>query len=559
MQILVNGKKKTLTQKNYVTKGGEGQIFKSGAVAYKIYEDIRKMIPAAKIKEYQVLDLKNIVKPKDLIYDLQKHEIGFTMDWLGGNTVALCKLFTNTFRDNNGIDNDRVIELVENMKKVTQYIHDHNFLIVDGNELNYLVADDFITPYFIDVNSWKSPSFQATAIMPSIRDWSIDTFSPLTDWFSFAVVTFQLFVGLHPFKGKHKEFRKNDFRKRVRDCISVFNSSVSLPPTTRDFNLIPSAYKDWYYQMFENGQRKEPPQLPGTAGLVQVQVYLIQSTDNFEIRELREFTEDILYHDSNLDVTKTKGKIYLGKTDYSISPGVEVIFTPLENIPILIKIENHQVKFNSLTYPNPEINIECTDMMIVDNTLFLKNKEKLMEMTFKVFNGTIHPVIKTTWNIEPNSSVFFSNVIVQSVLGKTYLAIPIPQYDKSSFIIKAIPELNDYKIIEAKYENKICVLTGHKGSVYSRIILIFDEKFNKYKCRIVDGIDYSIINFTTLANGVCVMITDDDAVEIFSNRIDKDDVKRIEDPVINSTMNLCKDGVRVKFFRENKLFEIKMK
>jgi hypothetical protein len=55
------------------------------------------------------------------------------------------------------------------------------------------------------------------------------------------------------------------------------------------------------------------------------------------------------------------------------------------------------------------------------------------------------------------------------------------------------------------------------------------------------------------------MITDDDAIEIFLNRIDKDSIKRIEDPVINSTMRLCKNGTKVMFFRDNKLYEIKMK
>jgi len=64
MQILVNGQKINLTQKNYVTKGGEGQIFKKGKVAYKIYEDLKKMIPAAKIKEYEVLDLKKYCETK---------------------------------------------------------------------------------------------------------------------------------------------------------------------------------------------------------------------------------------------------------------------------------------------------------------------------------------------------------------------------------------------------------------------------------------------------------------------------------------------------------------
>jgi len=559
MIVYVNGQKVNLSQKDYVTKGGEGSIYRKGAIAYKIYEDLRKMIPIAKIGELSSLDHPSIVRPTNVVYNDKKHEVGFTMDWLDGDIVALCKLFTNTFRDNNGIENDHIIELVENIKKVIQFIHDKKFLIVDGNELNYMVDGDFVTPHFIDVNAWKTPSFPATAIMPSIRDWRNNTFTVYSDWFSFAIISFQLFVGIHPFKGKHQGYRKNDFVNRITDCVSVLNSSVSIPPTTRDFNLIPSSYKDWYIQLFENGERRLPPQLPGTAGKIQVRVHLIQSTDNFDIRELHEYIGDVLYHSSTFNVTKTKEKLYIGRADYKVASDTEVLFTPLENHPILVKIEDRRVKFKSFTSKDPKLDIECTDMMIINNTLFLKNREKLMELTFKEMDVYIHPIIKKVWTIEPNSSQMFSGVIVQSVLGKAFLAIPLPTFDKSIFIIKHIPELDDFQIMDAKYENKICVLTGHKGGIYSRFVIIFDAKHNNYTIRITNDVDYAPINFTCLDNGVCILITDDDAIEIFLNRTDKDSIKRIEDPIINSTMRLCKDGTRVRFFRDNKLYEIKMK
>jgi len=561
MQIYVNGQQITLTQKDYVTKGGEGSIYKKGDVAFKIYEDLNKMIPVAKIGELSQLDHDSIVRPQAVVYNDKKHELGFTMAWLGGNKYAMCKMFTNNFRKNNNIENDQVIQLVENIKQATQFIHDHKCLIVDNNELNYMVADDFVTPYFIDVNAWKTRSYPPTAIMPSIRDWTTDDFTVLSDWFSFAIVTFQLFVGIHPFKGKHPGYKKNDFTKRIRECVSVMNSSVTLPPTVRDFNLIPAAYKDWYYKLFENGERKPPPQTPGMAGVAQVVVHLIQSTDNFSIRELQEFKEDVLYHDATLGLTKTPNRIYLGRADYKVQSDVEVLFTPLKNQPILVKHTDNRVKFNAQGFigDDPKLDVECTDMAIINNTLFLKNRERLMEITFKHMGEKIHPIIKTTWTIEPNSSQIFTNVIVQSVLGKAYLAIPLPTFDKSSFIIKPVPELNDFQIMDAKYENQICVLTGHKGGVYSRFIIVFDPKHTKYVCRITDDVDYAPINFTCLDNGVCVLITDDDAIEIFLNRIDKDGVKRIEDPIINSTMRLCKEGNQVRFFRDNKVYEIKMR
>jgi hypothetical protein len=55
------------------------------------------------------------------------------------------------------------------------------------------------------------------------------------------------------------------------------------------------------------------------------------------------------------------------------------------------------------------------------------------------------------------------------------------------------------------------------------------------------------------------MINEDDSVEMFLNRLDKNDVKRIEDPEIHSTMKLTKDGIQAMFMKGNKLFSIKTK
>lgn len=555
--IYVNGKKVVLGQNNYVTKGGEGSIYRIGKTAYKIYTDLKKMIPLAKIGELNKLNRPEIVSPKDPIYNDQKHLVGFTMDWLGDNMMTLCKFFTNGFRNTHGVTNESTIELVENIKKVIHFVHQHKCLIVDGNELNYMVSPDLVTPHFIDVNSWKTPSFGATAIMPSIRDWATDTFNELTDWFSFAVVSFQLFTGIHPFRGKHKGYKKNDFRRRVVDGVSVFNSQVSLPPSVRDFNLIPSSYKDWYFKLFEHKNRIPPPDLPGQVGIIQVQVHIIQSTDNFEIREIRQFDEKILFHLPSFDITKTTNHIYIGKTKYKVD-SAEILFTPLEQIPILVKIIKGKVKFNAINHSNPIIDLNSTEMMITNNILYLRNRDKLMEMDFKVMGGKIHPLIKRTWNIEANSSKLFSNVIYQSALGSTILSIPLSTYTNCAFVTKQIPELDNYQIIDAKYENRVCILTAHKGTIYTRIIIIFDDKHDKYTVRFIEDIDYSSINFITLDNGVCIRV-EDNAIEMFLNRIDKPNVKRIEDPSINSTMRLCKDGTFVKFFKENKLYSLKMR
>jgi len=559
MQIIVEGKKISLTQNNYVTQGGEGKIFQKGNVAYKIYEDLKKMIPTGKIEELSKLNVPNIVCPKQVIYSPKKEILGFTMDWLGNDNYAMCKMFTNTFRDANAITNDHVIELVENIKNIIiAPIHEQNCLMVDGNELNYLVRPDFVTPLFIDVNSYQTPNFPPTAIMPSVRDWqNPDKFSVMSDWFSFAIVSFQLFIGIHPFKGKHKNYKKNDFEKRVKDCISVFNKNVRLPPPARDFDLIPSDYKDWYFRLFEKGERLFPPKMPGSIKTIQVKTILVNSTDNFEIVEIKEFESDIVYH--NETVTKTKKKLYVGNTDYKVGNDVEVLFSPFKAEPILCKIDNGKIQLKTPSSDSmiQQINLTCTDKMIVNDALLIKNKSQLTEIQFSD-NNQIIPYVQQVWNIEPKSSKLFSNIVVQSVLGRTYICIPIPKYKQSSFIIKDIPELDKMQIIDAKHDNHVAMFITNEGGIYNKYVLVFDNSYNKYVVRIFEDIDYIPLNFITLQSGVCISIREDDVIEIF-HYTHPSKVKEIKDPKVDSTMRLCKRGMDVRFFKGNKLFSFKVK
>jgi len=558
MQVIVQGKKLSLTQKDYVTQGGEGKIFQRGDVAYKIYEDLKKMIPIGKIEELSRLDDPNIVRPKELIYSAKKDILGFTMDWLGDNNYPLCKLFTNTFRDSNGVTNDHTIELVENIKNIIiAPIHEQKCLMVDGNELNYLVMPNFVTPLFIDVNSYKTPSFPPTAIMPSIRDWkNPDEFSVMSDWFSFAIVSFQLFIGIHPFKGKHKDYKKNDFEKRVRDCVSVFNKDVRLPPPARDFDLIPSDYKDWYYSLFEKGERTLPPKMPGGLKQIQVKVVLVNSTDNFEIIEIKEFESDVVYH--NESITKTKEKLYIGNTDYTVNKDVEVVFTPFKNEPVLCKIDGGKLQLKTVgRIPVQQMDLVCTDKIVIGESLFIKNRGQLVEVQFSD-SGNIIPHVHKVWNIEPKSSKLFSNIIIQSVLGRAYVCIPLPQYKQSSFIIKDIPELDKLQIVDAKYDNHVAMFITNESGVYNRYVVVFSVDYSKYVVRLFEDIDYVPLNFVTLMSGVCVSIREDDTVEIF-HYANPSKVKEIKDPKVDSTMRLCKRGMEVRFFKGNKLFSFKVK
>ena len=81
----------------------------------------------------------------------------------------ICKLFTKSFKTTNNIQNSDVIEIVKHMQKTISNIHSANCLVVDLNELNVMVDISKCYSYFIDVDSYQTKSFKATAIMEAIR------------------------------------------------------------------------------------------------------------------------------------------------------------------------------------------------------------------------------------------------------------------------------------------------------------------------------------------------------------------------------------------------------
>ena len=176
MDLYVKSKKVIVTDKMFIASGGEADIYAKDNLVYKLYHP-GKTIALSKIQELQELKRDNIISPKDIVYDKQGNILGYSMTYLQ-DAISMCKIFTNDFRNRNNLTNEMIIELVKCLINDTKYIHSKKCLIVDGNELNYLVSKDFKVPYFIDVDSYITPSFQnGSALMDSIKDYHTKGFS----------------------------------------------------------------------------------------------------------------------------------------------------------------------------------------------------------------------------------------------------------------------------------------------------------------------------------------------------------------------------------------------
>ncbi|OQW95455.1 MAG: hypothetical protein BWK79_02430 [Beggiatoa sp. IS2] len=559
MQYLVaGGGKIKLTDADFVAEGGEGKIYAHGQFIYKIYTDISKVIPAAKIQELSVLNHPNIIRPQALLLDTNRTAVGFSMQRVQ-NTVALPRLFTNDFRSQHRLTDRTIIELLEKMRLTTVFIHQHGCLIVDGNEMNYLVDEmTFENPYFIDVDSYQTPSFPATALMLSIRDYHSQHFSMLTDWFAFAIVACQLLIGIHPYKGKHPDFKKHDLAARMQANVSIFNKKVSLPSAVRDFSVIPQAFHDWLMRLLEKGERLPPPTLlGGKIAAVPVQIQVVQGTDYFIISLVREFPNLIRSHFTfnTTHIVLTDQQAYIDtQTVTSIEPGAHIIFEAKTHTPLAVSIRNNLLKVIDLSTNQPAaVTLKADRLLRVGNALYVVYADQLIQVKILHYAGKLLISAGTSWNIMPNAHQVLSGLIYQNVLGKPYLVIPY----QNACMIRPIPELAGYKIVSGQHDKGVAMLIGHKHGQYDQLIIRFNENYTAHSVRILDNQEVLDNNFVTLDNGVVIHIPHDGELVIFHRHGDA--VKNIQDPQIRTTMRLSHEGNTVLFYTDNKLYRIKVK
>jgi serine/threonine protein kinase len=550
------GKPIKLNKNTFISSGGEGSIFASNGMAFKIYTNPKALIPYAKIQELSVITNSNVIKPEQIILDNRQKPIGYTMKYVS-DTYSLCQIFPKAFRDRVGLDIDTVLKLIKKMQTTIADIHKiPGMLIVDLNEMNFLVDKKFKDIYFIDVDSYKTFSFPATAIMESIRDWNSSEFNHLTDWYSFGVVSFEMFIGIHPFKGKHSSIK--GIKDRMLANIPVFHKDVSFPQVCLPFNVIPQAYKEWYKALFYEGKRIPPPSDAVQTIVIPVVVQTITGNEDFEISEIFEYNSNIIKFLSvdGVRVTVTVKSIYINN---KLIPDTEIKDAHIAstNKTIVVHKNNGSLSlFNLSDKTVLEEQISVEDIMSYKGRVFVKNKDILSELECIKMGTNIHVVPHPIANVMENATKLFEGVIIQNVLG-AFMASIFPSYG-THYQIQCL-EFKGYQIIDAKYDSNVLIVIGSKSGKYDKFILKFDEKFSSYSLRKVDDISYCGINFTVLDNGVVVHINENEEIEIFTNKKDSNKVKIVDSSIISGDMKLFNDGVKVVFAKGKKLYKLSMK
>lgn len=555
-----------LTQQDFVAQGGQGSVYAVGDTAFKVYHDVSGMMPEGKIQELAALPVPPFSRPEHMLLDAKGRKVGYTTRFVR-DAYVLCQLFPRSFRDREGLTHDKAFHLVEKMREGVDQAHKVKILLIDPNEMNFLVDPKFATVTFIDTDSYQTRSYPATAIMESIRDRHMPhpmAFNEGTDWFSFAVTSFQLLVGIHPYKGKHPTLK--GFEDRMAANVSVFNKEVSVPAVAYPLDVIPKAWRGWYEAVLEKGDRSAPPGGAVVVAIIQPTIKALVGSGNLVLDEIGQYGSNVTgvwATGTRLVVATDTGLWVDGRRVSDWTDTSSVGFSTKMAAPIAVRHPSDVPEmFDGASKTPVAFGLNAQRIVGYDGRIYLKVNDKIMEVVLNDVGNKVIASTRLAATVLPNASLLFQGGVVQNMLGSMFISL-FPQAGQTYQV--RIPDLDHYRIIDAKYDagakgGVLMVIARTKKGTYDRLVFRFDTTFQTYDMRKVEDIGTSAgLNFVVTDAGVCICLDEDDKLELTSANKGSTQMKTIEDKVLGGDLRLFKRGSQVLMARGDKVFTMKMK
>lgn len=574
MKVMVQGQGLVeLGQREFVTAGGEGQIYRRGHTAFKVYMDPSKALPVGKIAELGRITDPQVIRPQAILIDPNGGKpIGYTMAFIE-RTLPLCQTFTRAFREREGLTRERMLDLVVGLRDLVQHIHDAQVLVVDVNEMNFLVAEDFGKVYAIDVDSYQTRSYRATAIMPSVRDWSVTSsanFSETSDWFSFACLAFQMLVSIHPYKGKHPKI--TGLEQRMRANASAFDPAVSLPRVVYPMGDIPGSLRSWLRAVLQDGKRCAPPVdlragvtivVTSSANAVPIEAW----AGDLEIALVLEMGEPILGYvecPGGAAVVWTAKAIDLRRqgalTAHPLIAGFSVravAFGPSMMAPVLVGIGGDgRLELRSAgAITQPEVQAEAVTG--IGGRVHIQSGDHLLELeVHELHGGKLATTVKVVGKILGQSTKLFPGMAVQNLLGRIFLSI-MPT--KGTHYEVRVPELDAYRVLDARCEGQAVMVVGAHLATgrYDRLVIDLDDAFSKATVvRVISDIQPAGVNFINLG-GTVVCLDEEDTIQV--SKVGRAGGRTVKDPRVGGDSRLVTHQGRGAFISGNAIYSMRMK
>jgi hypothetical protein len=545
-----------LTPQNHLATGGEASVYKATDDAIvKIYTDPGKMERdgmVGKVELLRSLGSPTIVAPSGVVVDCRSRKpVGLYMPLAQGEPLP--RMFATSYWRRESFTTSHANSLVESMRAVVERAHAYQALLVDGNELNWLVAPG-PSPRAIDVDSWQVGRWRATVIMPSIRDWHAREFSELSDWFSFGVVTFQVYTGVHPYRGTLAGYKQGEWEQRMRDNASVFSPGTKLAAAVRPFADIPGPLLEWYEATFQRGERSVPPSPTATAKVARAAVshHVAVSPGGGE-----------LVVDKVLDVAGLLRTWPCGACLVDDGRGGRAVLNVARRARLYTLSDKHAAcevvrvadgfvvcelasGCPRLTHVSDQGLATVLDLRVAghalfryDNRLFVASGASLVELAYVKMARPTMAVKRTMSILHPQAVQWFDGVGVERVFEATFVVAPVRQ---DEFATVRVPELDKLVVLDALAGPRLAIfaVVDRSGGT-RRVTVSFSRDYSTYTAKTEDA-DTAEINSVILPNGVCASIERDGHLVV---RAPGGEVRDVADPSLTTETTLGTWGDRV--------------
>ncbi len=553
---------------DHIATGGEGSAYRIGDTVVKIYTDPQKMRRddmAGKIRLLSTLQHPSIIAPQGVVLGLHGEPIGYAMAFAEGEPLP--RLFTNDFRTREGFTDKDVVTLAEGMRQTVQFAHEHQAVLVDANELSWIAklrGKNGPEPRIIDVDSWAIGRWPATVIMPSIRDWHTGSFDERSDWFAWGVVTFQLFTGIHPYKGVLQGFDRKDLIGRMKANASVFAPGIRLNQAVRDFSIIPAPLYNWYEATFEQGERSEPPSplATGAPTAKQARIGRVVTT------AIGTLVYDKVFDGGSDAVVRMfpSGAVLTRSGRLVDVSSLRQLGMPLSREGEVVKKEGGWLKadwkdgrvgFSFVTNSQTEVSLSLPlhiyRYLRFENRLFVVTDAGLSEVEVRMLDKPILS-IGSTWGIMRNAVRWYEGIGIQDTMGAMYLIVP---FGDTSCAHVRVRELDGLKLVSAKAgERFVSVVALDATGTYRKFEITFSEEYRTY--RLWEGVaDNPELNIAMLPKGVCATIVEDGELTIFVPTSGA--TKKVTDKHITTDMMLSHWENRVVYLAGGEVWQVRLK
>lgn len=548
----------TIQPSDFITVGGEAAIYRLQDMIIKIYLDEDKITRDSMLDKIRLLSslpkYPGIIAPYGIVSEKRtKKAIGFYMPFVDGEPLP--RIFTNSFWQRSSFNFDLAKQLVDKMRSTMIFAHKQKAIIVDPNEGNWAVnsPNTHPEPKIFDMDSWAIGRWKPSVIVPSIRDWHTSGFTELSDWFSWGIITFQVFSGIHPYRGTLSGYgiQLNDLEKRMKDNLSVFTQGVRLNRAVRDFNEIPRSLLDWYQSVFQKAERTEPPSpfdkgisLVTNAALVQRTI--LTTNQSMKFKKLFQKIDDQVIRIFPCGIVQTRsGSLYdlsstnkigsfKGDTEHNPGEVIEInqgwiIAEWNNNTPVLTFVDKNSKQEKRLPFQ-----LTGNRYFRFENRLFIVAESKLHELDFLYVNRVIVSVRNSIDILHFNSTQWFDSVGVQEAFDAKFLILPFG--DKSITTCRT-KELDSVRIINAKAGARFVTIIGlDKTGLYQKFEFTFSANYTSYTV-LQEVVESPNLNVTILPKMVCAKIIDDGEIIIFVPV--NGNVTKMKDKYISTNMALA--------------------